>query len=85
MYVLQDPCIEPMKFGIAPKNKSTKSEETFISIWVDRLRGNVCPARARRATFLSTIRLQPKIYPLMEKAPQIDHDGLRTFPTKHIA
>ena len=21
----------------------------------------------------------------MEKAPQIDHDGLRTFPTKHVA
>ena len=21
----------------------------------------------------------------MEKAPQIDHDGLHTFPTKHVA
>ena len=41
-----------------------------------RPRGNVCPARAR---------LHPESYPLMEKAPQIDHDGLRTFPTKHVA
>ena len=47
--------------------------------------GNVCPARARRATFLLTTRLQSEIYPLMEKAPQMDHDGLRTFPTKHVA
>ena len=30
-------------------------------------------------------RLQPEIYPPMEKAPQIDHDGPRTFPTKHVA
>ena len=24
-------------------------------------------------------------FTLMEKAPQIDHDGLRTFPAKHVA
>ena len=30
-------------------------------------------------------QVQPEIYPLMEHAPQIDHDGLRTFPTKHVA
>ena len=35
--------------------------------------------------FYQLSRLQPEIYPLMEKAPQIDHDGLRTFPTKHVA
>ena len=35
--------------------------------------------------FYQLFRLQPEIYPLMEKAPQIDHDGLRTFPTKHVA
>ena len=44
---------------------------------------------ARRAPgalpFYQLSRLQPEIYPLMEKAPQIDHDGLRTFPTKHVA
>ena len=44
---------------------------------------------ARRAPgvlpFYELSRLQPQIYPLMEKAPQIDHDGLRTFPTKHVA
>ena len=46
--------------------------------------GNVCPARARHATFLLTIPTSAPC-PLMEKAPQIDHDGLRTFPTKHVA
>ena len=44
---------------------------------------------ARRAPgalpFYQLSRLQPEIYPLIEKAPQIDHDGLRTFPTKHVA
>ena len=44
---------------------------------------------ARRAPsalpFYSLSRLQPEIYPLMEKAPQIEHDGLCTFPTKHVA
>ena len=34
--------------------------------------------------FYELSRLQPEIYPLMEKAPQMDHDGLRTFPTKHV-
>ena len=35
--------------------------------------------------FYQLSRLQPEIYPLMEKAPPIDHEGLRTFPTKHVA
>ena len=35
--------------------------------------------------FYSLSRLQPEIYPLMHKAPKIDHDGLRTFHAKHVA
>ena len=40
---------------------------------------------ARCSTFLFTIPTSARDLPLMEKAPQIDHDGLRTFPTRHLA
>ena len=35
--------------------------------------------------FYQLSRLQPEIYPLTEKAPPIDHDRLRTLPTKCVA
>ena len=35
--------------------------------------------------FYSLSRLQPQIYPLMEKPPKVDHVALHTFPTKHVA
>ena len=50
-----------------------------------RLGGNVCPARARRATFLLTIRTSAPGLPSHGEAPQVDHIALHTFPTKHVA
>ena len=46
-----------------------------------------CLPGARPARYLSIDYpdFSQEIYPLMEKAPQIDHDGLRTFPIKHVA
>ena len=48
-------------------------------------RGNVCPARARRANFLLTIPTSTPGLPSHGGAPEVDHVGLHTFPTKHIA
>ena len=48
-------------------------------------RGNVCPARARRATFLLTIPTSAPDLPSHGEAPQVDHIALHTFPTKHVA
>ena len=42
-------------------------------------------ARARRATFLLTIPTSARDLPSNGEAPKIDHDGLCTFPTKHVA
>ena len=50
-----------------------------------RKRGNVCPARARRATFLLTIPTSAPDLPSHGEAPQVDHIALHTFPTKHVA
>ena len=46
--------------------------------------GNVCPARARRATFLLTIPTSTPDLPSHGEAPQVDHIALHTFPTKHV-
>ena len=42
--------------------------------------GNVCPARARRATFLLTIPTSAPDLPSHGEAPQVDHVALHTFP-----
>ena len=47
--------------------------------------GNVCPARARCATFLLTIPTSAPDLPSHGEAPQVDHVALHTFPTKHVA
>ena len=47
--------------------------------------GDVCPARAWRATFLLTIPTSAPDLPSHGEAPQVDHVGLHTFPTKHVA
>ena len=47
--------------------------------------GNVCPARARRATFVLTIPTSAPDLPSHGEAPQVDHIALHTFPTKHVA
>ena len=47
--------------------------------------GNVCPARARRATFLLSIPTSAPDLPSHGEAPQVDHIALHTFPTKHVA
>ena len=47
--------------------------------------GNVCPARARRATFVLTIPTSAPDLPSHGEAPQVDHVALHTFPTKHVA
>ena len=47
--------------------------------------GNVCPARARRTTFLLTTPTSAPDLPSHGKAPQVDHVALHTSPTKHIA
>ena len=47
--------------------------------------GNVCPARARRATFLLTIPTSAPDLPSHGEALQVDHVALHTFPTKHVA
>ena len=49
------------------------------------LGGNVCPARARRATFVLTIPTSAPDLPSHGEAPQVDHVALHTFPTKHVA
>ena len=48
-------------------------------------RGDVCPGRARRATFLLTIPTLAPDLPSHGEAPQVNHVGLHTFPTKHGA
>ena len=50
-----------------------------------RVWGNVCPVRARRATFLLTIPTSAPDLPSHGEAPQVDHVALHTFPTKHVA
>ena len=47
--------------------------------------GNVCPGRARRATFLLTIPTSAPDLPSHGEAPEVDHIALHTFPTKHVA
>ena len=47
--------------------------------------GDVCPARARRATFLLTIPTSAPDLPSHGEATQVDHIALHTFPTKHVA
>ena len=47
--------------------------------------GNVCPVRARHATFLLTIPTSAPDLPSHGEAPQVDHSRLHTFPTKHAA
>ena len=47
--------------------------------------GNVCLARARRATFLLAIPTSAPDLPSHGEAPQVDHIALHTFPTKHVA
>ena len=49
------------------------------------LGGNVCPARALRATFLLTIPTSAPDLPSHGEAPQVNHIALHTFPTKHVA
>ena len=51
----------------------------------DHHRGNVCPVRATRATFLLTIPTSAPDLPSLGEATQVDHVGLHTFPTKHVA
>ena len=48
-------------------------------------RGNVCLACAQCATFLLTILTSAPDLPSHGEAPQVDHVGLHTFPTKHVA
>ena len=47
--------------------------------------GNVCPARARRTTFLSTIPTSAPDLPSHGEAPQVDQVALHAFPTNHVA
>ena len=55
------------------------------SLSIEPLRGNVCPARARRATFLLTIPTSAPDLPSHGEAPQVDHVALHNFPTNHVA
>ena len=49
------------------------------------LRGNVCPAHARRATFvLCTLSLAPSLSSPWE-VPQVDRTSPQTFRAKHLA
>ena len=59
---------------------SRKGGGGIVSLW-----GNVCPACARRATFLLTIPTSAPDLPSHGEAPQVDHIALHTFPTKHVA
>ena len=49
------------------------------------LRGSVCPACARRATFVLTIPTLTPDLPSPRESPQIDQSGPQAFPTKHAA
>ena len=72
----------------APLRESTHSAHTQranIPCLHPPLWGNVCPARAWRATFLLTIPTSAPDFPSHGEAPQVDHVALHTFPTKHIA
>ena len=59
--------------------------EQVLGVLAPCLWGNVCPARARRATFLLTILTSSPDLPSHGEAPQVDHVALHTFPTKHVA
>ena len=60
--------------------QQARAEKRQAHLW-----GNVCPARARRTTFLLTIPTSAPDLPSHGEAPQVDHVGLHTFPTKHVA
>ena len=55
--------------------------QAAVNRLIDPQRGNVCPARARRATFLLTIPTSAPDLPSHGEAPQVDHIALHTFPT----
>ena len=46
---------------------------------------NVYPARAQRTTFLLPFPTSSPDLSSHGEAPQVDHVGLHTFPTKHVA
>ena len=71
-------------FGVAPR---IGVKNSHASVWPLNfgLRGNVCPARARRATFLLTIPTSALDLPSHGEAPQVDHVGLHTFPTNELS
>ena len=58
----------------------TLTTNVSMTLW-----GNVCPARARHATFLLTIPTSAPDLRSHGEAPQVDHIALHTFPTKHVA
>ena len=87
------PCLPQCQMGphLVPTNtwkmheitqrRNQLSHKTFPH----RLGGNVCPARARRATFLLTIPTSAPGLPSHGEALQVDHIALHTFPIKHVA
>ena len=82
----ENPSMPYPQCGRSIKNLLSKNNDApSITKYGFLVRGNVCPARAPRTTFLLTIPTSPQIYPLMEKPPKIDHVALHTFTTKHVA
>ena len=64
--------------GLAPTPQTTNHSKHH------RQRGNVCPARARCATFvISILALAPSLSSPWE-VPQVDRTGPQTFPAKHV-
>ena len=70
-------------YCITEDHYSQNSADILILLTDVRLAVGECLPGA--LPFYSLSRLQPEIYPLREKAPQIDHDGLRTFPANQVA
>ena len=82
------PCLKPYR-GTHTEKAVRQGEERGLPVSFDlaklQLLGNVCPARARRATFVLTIPTSAPDLPSHGEAPQVDHIALHTFPTKHVA
>ena len=78
-YIVEVPTLVLLRHPCVQAGSNSATCLFTVSLW-----GNVCPARARRATFLLTIpTLAPDLLSHGE-APQVDHVGLHTFPTKQL-
>ena len=79
------PCSRGGRPGAGESPTGLEQKKNLILAVKVRVWGNVCPARARCATFvLSILALAPRLSSPRE-VPQVDRTGPQTFPAKHVA